>query len=165
LITNADIQPALREHFRAKAEDKEKKLILTKLFIKIPFSNPIRTPQQEIILMLDKQTREILKYESFEPTAIKKQIKINEEYIPLKQSSRQYELRFDLVDAEISICSRDVLNFFTDNFDCPALYDDYINEIQSKEIIDDRIMAFEIEGGAYYARVLDPRTYGVPKSQ
>ncbi len=53
LITNADIQDALKEHFRVKAEDKEKKLILTKIFVKVPFSNPIRSPQQEIILMLD----------------------------------------------------------------------------------------------------------------
>lgn len=160
IITNADVQGALKEHFRAKSEDKDHKLILTKLFIKVPFSNPIRSPQQEIILMLDSQTREILKYESFDQSVSKKKMKINEDYIPLKQTQRQYELRFDLVDAEISICSRDVLNFFTDNFDCAALYDDYINEIQSKEIIDDRIMAYEIDGGAYYARMLDPRTYG-----
>lgn len=89
-----------------------------------------------------------------------KQIKINEEYIPLKQSAKNFELRFDLVDAEVSICSRDVLNFFTDNFDCAALDDDFINEIQSKEIINDKIMAYEIDGGSYYGRVVDPRTYG-----
>jgi len=65
IITNADIQSALKEHFKVKAEDKEKKLILTKLFVKVPFSNPIRSPQQEIILMLDSQSRDILKYESF----------------------------------------------------------------------------------------------------
>ena len=66
LITNADIQGALKEYFRVKAEDKDRKLILTKLFMKIPFSNPIRSPQQEIILMLDNATSEILKYESFQ---------------------------------------------------------------------------------------------------
>ena len=112
-----------------KSEDKEKKLILTKLFIKTPFSNPIRSLQQEIILMLDSQTKEILKYETFGTTSHHKKIRVNEDYIPLKQATRQYDLRYDLVDAEISICSRDVLNFFTDNFDCPDLYDDYINEI------------------------------------
>jgi len=56
----------LKEYFRVKAEDKDRKLILTKLFMKIPFSNPIRSPQQEIILMLDNATSEILKYESFQ---------------------------------------------------------------------------------------------------
>lgn len=110
--------------------------------------------------MLDSQTKEILKYETFGPGSHHKRFRLNEDYIPLKQSTRRFEVRYDLVDAEIAICSRDVLNFFTDNFDCPDLYDDYINEVQSNEIIDDRIMAYEIDGGAYYARVLDPRTYG-----
>jgi translation initiation factor eIF-2B subunit epsilon len=160
LITNADISGALREHFRVKADDKEKKLTLTKLFIKTPFSNPNRSLQQEITLMLDSQTKEILKYETFGPGSHHNRFRLNEDYIPLKQSTRRFEVRYDLVDAEIAICSRDVLNFFTDNFDCPDLYDDYINEVQSNEIIDDRIMAYEIDGGAYYARVLDPRTYG-----
>lgn len=160
LITNADIQGALKEHFRRKTEDKDKKVILTKLFTKIPFSNHIRSPQQEIILMIDSQTKEILKYDTFGTAAHQKKLRINEDYIPMKQSTRQYELRYDLVDSEIAICSRDVLNFFTDNFDCPDLYDDYINEIQSNEIIDDRILAYEMDGSSYYARVLDPRTYG-----
>jgi translation initiation factor eIF-2B subunit epsilon len=101
-----------------------------------------------------------LKYETLGSQTHHKKFRVNEEYLPLKQSTRQFELRYDLVDAEISICSRDVMNFFTDNFDCPDLYDDYINEVQSNEIIDDRIMAYQLDGGAYYARVLDPRTYG-----
>lgn len=54
-------------------------------------------------------------------------MKLNEDYIPLKQSTRKYDIRYDLVDAEISICSRDVLNYFTDNFDYESLYDDFIN--------------------------------------
>lgn len=66
--------------------------------------------------MLDNATKEILKYESFQ-TGGKKQIRINEEYIPLKQSTKAYDLRYDLVDAEVSICSRNVLNYFTDNYD------------------------------------------------
>ena len=78
----------------------------------------------------------------------------------MKQSTRAYELRYDLVDAEVSICSRHVLNYFTDNYDYQELYDDFINQIQSSEIIDDRIMAYELDSGSYYARVLDHRTYG-----
>ena len=106
-------------------------------------------------MILDDQTKEILKYESFSET---KELKINEEYIPLKQSQRKYQIRYDLVDSEISVCSRDVLNYFTDNFDYETLHDDFINQIQSSEIIEDRIMAFEVSG--YFARILDPRTYG-----
>ena len=67
----------------------------------------------------------------------------------MKQSTKTYELRYDLVDAEVSICSRHVLNYFTDNYDYQELYDDFINQIQSSEIIDDRIMAYELDTGAY----------------
>jgi hypothetical protein len=45
IITNADVQGALKEHYRVRKEDKERKLILTKMFIKIPFSNDIRSTQ------------------------------------------------------------------------------------------------------------------------
>lgn len=76
--------------------------------------------------MLDGASREILKYESFQ-TSSHKQIRVNEEYIPLKQSTRSYELRYDLVDAEVCICTRHVLNYFTDNYDYQELYDDFIN--------------------------------------
>lgn len=72
----------MKEHYRVKADDKEKKLILTKLFIKVPFSNPIRHPTQECCMILDEATKEILKYESF--SAGHKKVKVNEEYIPLK---------------------------------------------------------------------------------
>ena len=68
-------------------------------------------------------------------------------------------MRYDLVDSEISICSKEVLNDFTDNFDYESLNDDFINQIQASEVIFDRIMAYEIKDG-YYARVVDPRTYG-----
>jgi len=67
--------------------------------------------------MLESASREILKYESFQQSSSLKQIQINEEYIPMKQSTKSYELRYDLVDAEVSICSRHVLNYFTDNYD------------------------------------------------
>ena len=156
IITNANIEGALKQHYRAKTEDKDRRLLLTKLFIQIPFSNYIRHPQQEVILILEDTTKEILKYESFE-SGVRK-LKINEDYISLKQSQKKYQIRYDLVDAEISICSKDVLNTFTDNFDYASLYDEFINQIQASEITDDRILSYEIDG--YYARIFDPRTYG-----
>lgn len=45
IITNADIHDALKAHYKVKSDDKEKKLILTKIFTQIPFSNPIRSQQ------------------------------------------------------------------------------------------------------------------------
>lgn len=64
------------------------------------------------------------------------------------------------MDTEINICSRDLLNHFTENFDYVSLYDDFINSLQASEITDDKIIAYELHASAYFARVIDPRTYG-----
>jgi hypothetical protein len=45
-------------------------------------SNNIRSPQQEVALILDDTTKEILKYDSFQDGAT--QFQLNEEYISLK---------------------------------------------------------------------------------
>ncbi len=70
------------------------------------------------------------------------------------------EVRHDLVDTEICIISKDVLSYFTDNFDYATLQGDFINSINSSEVIDDRILAYEVKGNSYYAMVADPRIYG-----
>lgn len=54
-------------------------------------------------------------------------------------------LRSDLVDCEIAICSPDILDMFTDNFDKSNVKDDFINWMQESEIIEERIRAFEIK--------------------
>jgi hypothetical protein len=55
------------------------------------------------------------------------------------------------MDTEICIASKDVLTYFSDNFDYSSLLGDFINSIKSSEIIDDKIMAYEIRGSYYYA--------------
>ena len=72
VITNIDIHGALQMHYHIKQEENKKhnqaqdsrkfKTIMTKLFIKMPYSNPLKDPWNEITLMLDSQIKEIYKY-------------------------------------------------------------------------------------------------------
>lgn len=72
------------------------------------------------------------------------------------------ELRHDLVDTEIAICSNVLLDHFNDNFDKASLKDNFINWMNESEIIEDRTRAFEVQQqGVYMARLVDPRLYGV----
>ena len=72
------------------------------------------------------------------------------------------EVRQDLVDCEIAICSHEVLDHFNDNFDKTNLKDGFINWMQESEIIEDRVRAFEVyQQGAYFAKISDPRVYGI----
>ena len=83
VITNANIHEAFKRHCKIRSEDSDNKLILTKIFVKVPFSNPIRHQSQECCLILDDGTKEILKYESFQHGS--KKMKLNEDYISLKK--------------------------------------------------------------------------------
>ena len=72
------------------------------------------------------------------------------------------EIRHDLVDCDIAICSTDLLDIFTDNFDKADLRDEFINWMQESEVLEDRTRAFEVmEQNAYYGRIFNPRTYAV----
>ena len=72
------------------------------------------------------------------------------------------EIRHDLVDCDISICTPDLLDIFTDNFDKSDLKDGFINWMQESEVLEDRTRAFEVmDQDAYFGRVFNPRTYSV----
>lgn len=71
-------------------------------------------------------------------------------------------LRRDLVDTEIAICSPDMLDQFSENFDKCNTKDSFINWMQESEILEDRVRAFEVnQQGAYFARIVNPRVYGL----
>ncbi len=71
------------------------------------------------------------------------------------------EVRNDLIDTEISICTVEVFDHFKDNHDKTLFKDDYIQWMQNTEIIEDRVRAFEVQQqGAYAARIANPRMYG-----
>ena len=113
-------------------------------------------------------------------TKVMKTIDLNEEHMAFAKSygprsktnllrcNNEYpkaismELRQELVDTEIAICTQEVLHHFSDNFDKSSLKDGFINWMYESEIIEDRVRAFEVEQqGAYMARIIDPRLYGI----
>ena len=98
IITNINIQDALKMHYHIKQEEAKKEnqttdtrkwhTIMTKLFLRMAHSNPKRDPTTDITLLLDRQTKEILKYQSIVQENKKqiKHIKINDEYLPVAKS-------------------------------------------------------------------------------
>lgn len=135
------------------------------------------------MLMMDGQTKEIFKYHSIQQDSRKvaTSMKLNEEHIKIEKSygrskptparfecnnvypnSISMELRYDLADSEIAICSKEVLDHFSDNFDKTTLKDGFINWLYESEIIEDRVRAFTVsQQGVYMARMVDPRMYGI----
>ena len=64
-VTNASLADAVKMHMAGKKKDKGDEsgaVCMTKVFAQIPYSSPVREPSQEMALLLDAETRQILDY-------------------------------------------------------------------------------------------------------
>lgn len=62
IVSNADLSPALKQHYQSKQDYKDFQTVITKIFTKQAFSSPLRDPSQEIVLTLDSETKQIIDY-------------------------------------------------------------------------------------------------------
>ena len=96
VVTNINLHEALQMHYFIKNEEDKKglpesrktKTIMTKLFLKQSMVNPLRDPQTTVTLLLDKQTKEILKYQSLynENKKVDLEVTLNDNSIPFDKS-------------------------------------------------------------------------------
>ena len=71
-------------------------------------------------------------------------------------------IRQDLVDCEIAICDMQNLDYFRENFDQTNFKDGYVNWLYESEPVIDRVRYYVVEDqGAYFARLFNPRMYGI----
>lgn len=70
-----------------------------------------------------------------------------------------YEMRSDLVDTDIAICSKALFTHLADDIAMKSFKEDFVINLVSSELTDDQIQAYELPEGIYFSRVNDPRTY------
>ena len=112
----------------------------------------------KVLKSIDLNEEHMAFAKSYGPKSKTAEVRCNNEY----PKAISMELRQDLVDTEIAICTQEVLHHFADNFDKSSLKDGFINWMYESEIIEDRVRAFEVQQqGAYMGRIHDPRLYGI----
>jgi hypothetical protein len=124
-------------HYKAKQEAKDRQTIMTKVFARIPFASATRDASQDLVLMLNAETRQILDYQQLNSDTMA--YKINKEHISLKKQALQYEMRSDLVDTEISVCSKAIFTHLADDPELKSFKDDFVVQLVSSELTDDQI--------------------------
>jgi len=83
-------------------------------------------------LLQNSRTKEILNYKSLEKW---RNVAITQEHVTFKQSKTlKYDVRHDLIDTEINICSNELLQSFTNNFDFANLKDDFVSHVAESEL-------------------------------
>lgn len=69
--------------------------------------------------------------------AIANSYKLNKNHVDLKKQARQYELRCDVIDSEIAICSKSIFTHLEADFAMQTLKEEFILQLNTSEITDD----------------------------
>ncbi len=75
---------------------------------------------------------------------------MNKKHISLKKQAKNYEILTDVVDTEISICSKDLFKHVNDDIAMRQLKEDFIININTSERTDDQVQAFVLPEKYYY---------------
>jgi len=156
VVTNVDIVPALQAH-----KDRHKKdasSIMTMLFKRVGSqSSPLRSVQDDLVLGMDPhQHNRILLYDNHANNAHHAQLPCS-----FFQRHAQVQVRTDLLDVGIDICSPEVLARFSDEFDYRDIRRQFVaNSVaEEEEGLQVKLHGHLLGASEYAARIHDMRTY------
>jgi translation initiation factor eIF-2B subunit epsilon len=173
VVTNVDIVPALAAHKARKKKDNY--AMMTVLLKQVggwdvapteggkerARASPLRHSADDLVVGLDPDNENrILLFDSDPGRAS----------LPLPTSffvsHRKIDVRTDMLDTGIDICSPDVLARFSDEFDYRDIRKQFVHNsvAEEEEGLQNRIHAHILGPSEYAARVHDPRTYAAVSS-
>ncbi|XP_066537082.1 translation initiation factor eIF-2B subunit epsilon [Hoplias malabaricus] len=146
IVSNIDLSNALQEHkLRRKLEKNIS--VMTMVFKESSPGHRTRCDEDDIIVAMDSKSKRVLHYQRTQ--GLKKlQFPMN----IFHSGSDEFEIRHDLLDCHISICSPQVAELFTDNFDYQTRNDFVRGILVNEEILGNQIHMFVSKDG-YGARV------------
>ncbi|CAH3018109.1 unnamed protein product [Porites evermanni] len=150
IVSNMKLDQVLKEHKDRRKKDKSS--LMTMVFKVANPGHRTRCREEDLIVAMDSTTGRILHCDK---TASKKQFSFP---LSLFTGNNDIQIRYDLLDCNISICSTTVPQLFTDNFDYQTR-DDFVRGILvNEEIMGNQIHSFLISN-KYVARVSNPYMY------
>lgn len=161
-VTNVDIKPALAAHKVRHKKDSSAMMTLLMKEVGGWKSEPqamyssLRSAQDDLIVGLDaSQENRILVYED------RSQAKTSSVPCSFFTSHSQVDLRCDLLDCGIDICSPDVLARFSDEFDYRDIRREFVTNsvAEEEEGLQNKIFCHLLSDHEYAARVHDFATY------
>ncbi|KAI9505012.1 nucleotide-diphospho-sugar transferase [Coemansia spiralis] len=156
VVSNMDLSKLVAAHMANKRNDKDH--IMTVLLQEASQSHRLRDKSDESVYLIDPSSNKLLGINSFPSLPKPKAMTIQTEVII---SYPEVELRADLVDTNIFVCSPQVLALFTENFDYQTMRRDFIHGILASDLLSSSIYAhFDfINHSGYAAGVIDTSAY------
>ncbi|TIC15326.1 nucleotide-diphospho-sugar transferase [Wallemia mellicola] len=164
VVSTIDIQKIVDEHKERRKTNKD--AIMTMVTKRVGASHRLsihpRPPAESPVFVIDPSNNQLhsyttLAHPSLSSGATHKRVNIPSEAL----EAAELQIRNDLADCYIDICSVDVLLLFTENFDYQDLRLDFINGILTSDLLGKTIHMHTIEDetGGYAGRVMDGRSY------
>ncbi|KAJ3092387.1 hypothetical protein HK100_006953 [Physocladia obscura] len=151
IVANMDLPRALEEHRTRRNTDKN--AIMTMVVKAATPKQRSRAKGEEGIYVLDPASNECVQYRSLFPR--KSKLKLD---LDLFKSHPELQVRNDLIDCQIDICSVDVPALFTENFDYQDIRKHFVRGILESDILGKQIH-YHILTDTYAARVRSTQMY------
>uniref|UniRef100_A0A8C4PPP4 Translation initiation factor eIF2B subunit epsilon n=1 Tax=Equus asinus asinus TaxID=83772 RepID=A0A8C4PPP4_EQUAS len=152
IVSNINITRALEEH-RLRRKLEKNVSVMTMIFKESSPSHPTRCQEDNVVVAVDSSTNRVL---HFQKTQGLRRFSFP---LSLFQSSGDgVEIRYDLLDCHISICSPQVAQLFTDNFDYQTR-DDFVRGLLVNEEILGNQIHMHVTAREYGARVSNLHMY------
>ena len=159
VVSNMNLKKALDQHTRRQAKDSNQ--ILTLVLMEASHGHRIENRAEEACYFMHPQTNQILHHHCAPKHGSKKQFPVP---VEIFDTSSEVEMRSDLVDTQIAICSKGVPQFFEDNFDYQTVRQDFVKGILHSDIYMETIYAHILQStrdkdGNYGAGVVGTSAY------
>ncbi|XP_025769068.1 translation initiation factor eIF-2B subunit epsilon isoform X1 [Puma concolor] len=152
VISNINITKALEEH-RLRRKLEKNVSVMTMIFKESSPSHPTRCHEDNVVVAVDSATNRVLHFQKTQG--------LRRFSFPLslfQGSGDGVEIRYDLLDCHISICSPQVAQLFTDNFDYQTR-DDFVRGLLVNEEILGNQIHMHVTTREYGARVSNLHMY------
>lgn len=155
VVSNMNLSRALITHRERRKIDKN--MIMTMVLKPSTPLHRSRERCESAVFCIDPVTQECIHYEPIE-SEMSQGIAVKLESA-LLESHRAIDIRYDLIDCQIDICSLNVLALFTENFDYQDMRKDFVRGILQCDILGHKIGCYELAPDEYAARVRSSHLY------
>ncbi|KAI5829200.1 nucleotide-diphospho-sugar transferase [Schizophyllum commune Tattone D] len=153
LVSNIRIDEVVRVHKERRKTNKD--AIMTMVVKESGSRHRTRTKGDSSMFVIDPETSECLHYEHIPGYPLKKHAHIPREIFA---EHPEVEIRNDLIDCQIDVCSVEVPSLFQDNFDYSDIRRDFVHGVLTSDLLMKNIHCYVAKEG-YAARVKDTKSY------
>jgi translation initiation factor eIF-2B subunit epsilon len=154
IISNYPIQTALAKH-RARRK-KDANAIMTMVLREAGSEHRTKAQIPSPVFVIDPNTRRCIHYEEISPTRKSSYLTLDPEFL---KDHFEIDIRQDLIDCTIDICTPEVLSLWSDSFDYQLLRKHFLHGVLKDHELNGKIIYTHIIKRHYAARVHSLKAY------